>query len=89
MVNNNQLPKTEEELAFDEWRTHPHTQLFIHHFLSRCAQAIKDQWAKGQFVGESLEATAVANLQALAQVQVYEDLSEIDFEKFNEVMRNE
>lgn len=54
--------------------------------LKTWAEGIKDQWANGIFIGESLETTALANVSAVAQMNLLKEIQELDFEKFSEVM---
>lgn len=81
-----QLPNEED---FKEWLSHPVTQLVLHAFMPACEQSLKDQWAAGNFTGNTLEVTMVANMQAVAQSQVYKELAELDFSKFSGVLLDE
>jgi hypothetical protein len=45
--------------------------------------------ANGNFSAETLEQTAVANLQAAAQALVYHQLEDIDYQQFSEVLVDE
>ncbi len=83
----NQPPSKEE---FEEWLTNPVSQAFFKQFLPLSVEGFKSQWLAGRFImDDDLETTAVANMQALAQAQVYQDLGELDYQKFIEVIGND
>lgn len=78
-----------EQKVFEEWLSLSTTQAFLHQFLPACRRSLQDQWANGNFSAETLEQTAVANLQAAAQALVYRQLEDIDYQQFSEVLVDE
>jgi hypothetical protein len=81
-----QLPTKED---FEEWKSQPMTQIFFHHLLGEWKESLQDQWSSGLFSRETLEETAVANLQAVAQARLLSELSELDYQKFTEVLSDD
>ncbi len=45
-----------------------------------------EQWASGQFQGDSQEAVAILNAGALGQINCYRQLIELELDQFNEVL---
>jgi len=75
LSENQQKPRDE----FDEWKSHPITERFFNYLLLVEASA-KEDWAREQFVGRSLEEMALQNAKALGGVSVLRQLRHVDFE---------
>lgn len=58
------------------------TQVFRKNFLKAWKSDLQDQWLKGNFQSSKPDETQIANSQALAQAQLLETLSELDYEQF-------
>jgi hypothetical protein len=82
----NQLEIKEEE--WKEWRHHPVTQAF-HKFLVRARLSLMEQWAAKNFMGGGKEEVHILNAAALGELQAYENLLELDYERFKETMTDE
>lgn len=67
---------TEEEVL--EWKSHQVTKEWFK-YLKRLREDMKDAWSNGVFTGESSEATAQLNANALGKIQMLADLLESDF----------
>ena len=48
-----------------------------------------DQWAAGQFQGETLDIVHILNAAARGEYQAYGRLIDLEFEQFQEVMKDE
>jgi hypothetical protein len=48
-----------------------------------------EQWASGGFQGETRDEILTLNAAALGQVKVYEQLIELSYEQFHEVLSDE
>lgn len=84
-----QQPNIPEKEEFEAWLALPTTQLYFHSFLPRAREILKDAWASGVYNRDTLEATSLANRDAVIQATTYQDLSELDYEKFHEVLTND
>lgn len=67
---------TDEEVL--EWKSHQVTKEWFK-YLKRLREDMKDAWSNGVFTGESSEATAQLNANALGKIQMLADLLESDF----------
>ena len=67
---------SEEEVL--EWKTHQVTKEWFK-YLRGLREDMKEAWSNGVFTGESSEATAQMNAQALGKIQMLADLLESDF----------
>jgi len=54
--------------------------------LSNWEEALKQQWANGELNGESMEATAMANAQAVGMVHQLKKLRGMDYDQFYEAL---
>ena len=78
-------PKEEE---YRDWLSHPVTQEF-RELLRNWREDLKAQWEQGNFVGTSWEVTALANAEALGQVNMLKKLLELDAQQLEEGLKNE
>jgi hypothetical protein len=85
----NEKPKlwmTPEELA--GWKSDPTTEKFFA-VLHKWRADLHAQWEVGTFSSDNPTVTAIATGNALAQVRLLKELSEIDAERINEVMSDD
>lgn len=61
-----------------EWKKHQVTREWFR-YLRRLREDTKEAWSNGVFTGESSEATAQLNANALGKIQLLLDLIESDF----------
>ena len=80
-----QIP-TEEQ--FLEWLSHPVTQAH-QEVLQKWRESLKEQWAAGNFQAASRDESLLANVGALGQVTLLQDLIELDYDKLFEVLSDE
>ena len=57
--------------------------------LSKVRQEGCDSWARGDFSSDSLERTAILNLQAVELMKVYTGLIDMSYEDYEGVMEDE
>lgn len=73
----------EEEWA--EWLLNPATQALME-FLRRSQVALQQQWAAGQFQGESHDELLTRNAAALGEHAAYERLLELTYQQIVETI---
>lgn len=81
----NQLP---DEKEFLDWLAQPVTQAY-REMLKKWQFSLMEQWASGTFQGDLPNLSFSANAGALGEFSILGKLSELDFEKFHEVMKDE
>ena len=64
---------------FEEWLEHPATRA-VRAWATRKREALKEQWATGQFTGSFDIEMAVKNAGATGAASAYLELIELDFE---------
>ena len=74
---------------WEEWRLNPVTQALFHHFLPKAKLSLMEQWAAGQFQGETRDEVLIRNAAALGQVECYERLMGLTVEDFNVTITEE
>lgn len=57
------------------------TELVLNKFLPKWREDLRRQWEAGVFQSEDLYQTSVANIQALGQCKVLEQISELEYEQ--------
>lgn len=77
-----------EKEEFLAWLQDPRTQEVMK-LLERWEQGLKDQWARGGFAGEDIEAYSLMNAEALGQVQVLRRIRDLEFEQYFEAMSDD
>ena len=76
------------KLEFEEWRESPAARA-IRAYLSKSQEALRSQWEMGSFQAESDRETTRANDAALAEMKVLKELSDLDYDKYSEVMSDD
>lgn len=76
-----EMSKVEEHL-FQEWKDHPVTALLLK-WVSEKREELKDQWARGAFMGPTFNECAVRNAAAQGAASILDDLLNISYEEFN------
>ena len=67
---------------------HPVTKL-LQEWARSQVEGLKQDWVEGLFTHEDVQAQAVLNAHALAQVAVFQMFVELDFNQFTEVSDGE
>ena len=75
-MSENQQKRLDE---FDEWKSHPITERFFN-YLRLVEASAKEDWAREQFVGTSMEEMALRNAKALGGVSVLRQMTQVDME---------
>lgn len=74
-----------KEQEFLDWLAHPVSQEYKV-FLLKWRESLKEQWAAGGLVHDTVEATAIANASAVSQADLLSRLSMLDYEQFMETI---
>lgn len=77
---------TEVELL--NWKASLGTQAVME-YLRRDKEILKDQWAAGSFQSRSTLETTVANAQAIGVIRKLEEIVELSYSQYYEVMTGE
>lgn len=80
-----QLPSEEE---FQNWLLQPETRVFWD-LLRRWKENLQDQWARGVFQEDSVEETAMANANALGELNLLNQLLELSYENLKDSFDDE
>ena len=62
---------------FEEWSNLPLTIEFFQ-FLKDYRMTLMEAWAEGEYTLDTIEASTLRNVEALAKAQCYKDLSELE-----------
>jgi len=73
------------EQDYKDWRAQVVTQA-LYRLLREWKESIKDQWARGNFEGDSIQETALMNVSARGSIDILQQLIDMDWEQFNEGM---
>jgi len=79
-------PPTEEEYL--EWLSNPVTQVY-RLYLRAYREALKEQWARGQFSETTIEGTALADAAVRGEVASLDRLMSLEFEQLIEGIDDE
>lgn len=82
----------EEEIspeAWADWKLNPITQALFQRYLPKARLGLMEQWAAGQFQGESRDEVLIRNAAALGQIECYDRLIGLNVEEFNIVINEE
>ena len=79
------IPLPEE---LEEWLHHPVTEAF-QEFLRKWRESLQSQWAAGQFQVDNPEHTAAMNAGALGQIVMINHMLDLEYERFEEVLRDD
>jgi hypothetical protein len=82
-----EVAKMVKEEEFLAWKLDPVTQAFLQG-LTVWKEGLKEQWAAGNFQGETTGTTAMLSVGAQAKVGILEEIIDIDYEQFRD-MRDE
>lgn len=77
MAESEELQKSPEQVAVEEWRAHPVTQKLFQ-FLRARKEGLKEQWASGRFTDVQRYGSAILNAKAIGQVELLDRLLELD-----------
>ena len=77
-----------KEEEFQAWKADPVTQDF-YRLLRRFQQVLTGQWSSGVFNNENPAITHAANVSAVGEFQGYQKLLDLDFEQFEEGLKDE
>lgn len=77
MAESEELQKSPEEVALEEWKAHPVTRKLFG-FVRGQQEALKNQWASGRFTELQRYGTAMLNAKAIGQMELLERLLELD-----------
>jgi hypothetical protein len=77
---------TKQEL--EDWKASPVGKA-IRAYLLKSQEALKSQWAMGRFSNDDAHLTQAANTGALEKYQAYDELINLDYEQYSEVMEDD
>ena len=77
MAESEELQKSPEQVAFEEWRAHPVTRKLFEFYRAR-QELLKNQWAAGRFTDVHKYAMTILNAKAIGQVEILERLLELE-----------
>ena len=60
-----------------EWKQHPFTERYFN-FIRLCISSCKEDWAREEFTGNSLDQWALSNAKALGGLQVLRSLLKVE-----------
>lgn len=80
-----EIPEPEE---YQAWLEDPTTQVF-RKALRKWREGLKNQWAKGQFQSENIEATALMSVGAQAKVALLGEILEMTYLEIEEIFEEE